>query len=309
MIQASVSANSVMPDIFPYSKAMPIFDYDAAFSRNIGWVTEAEQARLRQSRVAIGGLGGVGGVHLLTLARLGIGKFAIADFDVFDIVNFNRQVGATIQSLDRPKIDVLGEMVKDINPEVELRTFPDGVQTDSLERFLDGVDVYVDGLDFFAFAARRMTFAACERKGIPVVTAAPLGMGTALLVFGPGAMSFEDYFGFEGCDEREMAIRFLVGLSPAMLQRGYVADMSRINLAEHKGPSSIAACQLCAGVAAVETLKLLLGRRGVRLAPWGSHFDAYRMRYKHTWRPGGFRNPLQVLMRTLVRRQLSAGRR
>lgn len=283
---------------------MAVFDYQTAFSRNIGWVTEAEQARLKGTRVAIGGLGGVGGVHLLTLARLGIGEFSIADFDVFDIVNFNRQIGATTSTLGRAKIVVLEEMAREINPELRIKSFPEGVTGDCLDDFLDGVDVYVDGLDFFAFDARKMTFAACERKGIPVVTAAPLGLGTALLVFAPGGMSFEEYFGFEGCDEMEMAIRFLVGLSPAMLQRGYVADMSRINLAERRGPSSIAACQLCAGVAAIETLKLALGRKNIRLAPWGSQFDAYRMRYVRTWRPGGCRNPLQRLMRYLVRRQL-----
>ncbi len=284
---------------------MQAFDYDSAFSRNIGWVTESEQARLRNARVAVAGLGGVGGIHLLTLARLGIGRFSIADFDVFDIVNFNRQAGATMSTLERPKVDVLAEMARDINPEIELRCFPNGVQRETLDAFLEDVDVYVDGLDFFAFEARRATFAACRRKGIPAVTAAPLGMGTALLVFGAEGMSFEDYFGFEGCDEMEMSIRFLVGLSPAMLQRGYVADMSRVNLAERRGPSSIAACQLCAGVTAVETLKLLLGRGGVKTAPWASQFDAYRMRYVHTWRPGGHRNPLQRLMRFLVRRQLA----
>ena len=284
---------------------MRSFDYNSAFSRNIGWVTESEQTRLKNCRVAIGGLGGVGGVHLLTLARLGIGKFNIADFDVFDIVNFNRQVGAGMSSLDRPKLDVMSEMLRDINPDIELKVFPKGVQDENLEAFLDDVDIYVDGLDFFVFDARRKTFAACESRAIPVVTAAPLGLGTALLVFAPGGMSFEDYFGFEGCDEMEMAIRFLVGLSPAMLQRGYVADMARVNLAEKRGPSSIAACQLCAGVAAVEVLKLLLGRSGVKLAPWGSQFDAYRMRYVKTWRPGGHRNPLQRLMRFLVRQQLA----
>lgn len=283
---------------------MANFDYGSAFSRNIGWVTESEQLRLKNARVAIGGLGGVGGVHLLTLARLGIGKFSIADFDKFDIVNFNRQVGATVSSVGKPKLDVLRDMVRDINPEVDLRLFPDGVNDDNLEDFLTDVDVYVDGLDFFAFDARRKTFAACERKGIPVVTAAPLGLGVALLVFGPGGMPFEEYFGFEGGDEMEMAIRFLVGLSPAMLQRGYVADMSRVNLAERKGPSCIAACQLCAGVAAIETLKLVLGRKGVRLAPLGTQFDAYRMQYALTWRPWGHRNPMQRLMRYLVRRQL-----
>lgn len=285
------------------------FDYQQAFSRNIGWVTDTEQQSLRSKRVAIAGLGGVGGIHLLTLARLGIGQFTVSDFDTFEIANFNRQAGATVTSLGHPKSDVLADMARDINPEIDLRVFPKGVQTDNVDAFLDGVDVYVDGLDFFAFSARRQTFARCEKKGIPVVTAAPLGMGTALLVFGPGGMPFEDYFGFEGCDEMEMAIRFLVGLSPAMLQRGYVADMSRINLAEHRGPSSIAACQLCAGVAAVETLKLLLGRGGVKLAPWGSQFDAYRLRYTRTWRPWGHRNPMQQLMRSLVRRQLMQANR
>ncbi|NTV70715.1 MAG: ThiF family adenylyltransferase [Azonexaceae bacterium] len=284
---------------------MSSFDYRNAFSRNIGWVTESEQARLRQTHVAIGGLGGVGGVHLLTLARLGIGKFSIADFDVFDIVNFNRQVGAMVSTVGRPKIDVLSEMLQDVNPDVELRVFPDGVQEQNMDSFLDGVDIYVDGLDFFVFETRRATFKACEEKGIPAVTAAPLGLGSALLVFGPGGMSFEEYFGFADCDELEMAIRFLVGLSPAMLQRGYVADMTRVNLAERRGPSCIAACELCAGIAAVEVLKLALHRPGVKLAPWGSQFDAYRMRYVRTWRPWGAKNPLQILMRNLVRQQLA----
>src|SRR5574343_1365554 len=104
-----------------------MFDYKSAFSRNVGWVTEAEQVRLRNTRVAIGGLGGVGGVHLLTLTRLGIGKFSIADFDVFDIVNFNRQVGALVSTIGNSKLNVLAELVRDINPEIDLRVFPDGV--------------------------------------------------------------------------------------------------------------------------------------------------------------------------------------
>lgn len=284
---------------------MTNFNYGAAFSRNIGWVTEAEQDKLRKSHVAIGGLGGVGGVHLLTLARLGIGKFSIADFDVFDIVNFNRQVGATVSSLGRPKLDVLAEMARDINPDIELRLFPQGVQRENLDDFLAGADVYVDGLDFFVFPARRLTFAGCRERGIPVVTAAPLGLGTAVVLFDPQGMSFEDYFGFAGCDnDLELAIHFLAGLSPAMLQRGYIADASRVNLPEKRGPSCIASCQLCAGVAAVETLKLLLGRGEVRFAPWASQFDPYRLRYVRTWRPGGYRNPLQWLMRTLMRAHL-----
>lgn len=285
------------------------FVYDEAFSRNIGWVTVAEQAALRGKRVAIAGMGGVGGVHLLTLSRLGIGAFHIADMDVFELVNFNRQVGATVSNLQRPKAAALAEMARDINPELDIRLFERGVDDANLGDFLDGVDLYVDGLDFFAFDARRATFRACAARGIPAVTAAPLGMGTAVLSFLPGQMSFEDYFCLDGCDEEEMAIRFLLGLSPAMLQRGYLADPSRVNLAEQRGPSTIAACQLCAGVTAVESLKILLGRGDVLCAPRGFQFDAYRNRYVKTWRPGGNCNPLQRLALFIARRQLRAMRR
>lgn len=285
-----------------------LFNYDEAFSRNIGWVTEAEQRQLRGKRVAIAGMGGVGGVHLLTLARLGIGAFHIADMDVFELVNFNRQVGATMSNLQRPKAAALAEMARDINPELDIRIFDAGVDAGNLGAFLDGVDLYVDGLDFFAFEARRQTFKACADRGIPAVTAAPLGMGTAVLNFLPGQMSFEEYFCLEGCDEEGMALRFLLGLSPAMLQRGYLADMSRVNLAEHRGPSTIAACQLCAGVTAVEVLKILLGRGEVLCAPRGFQFDAYRNRYVKTWRPWGNRNPLQRIGLAIARHQLAKRR-
>jgi molybdopterin/thiamine biosynthesis adenylyltransferase len=279
------------------------FEYGTAFSRNLGWVTAEEQARLRGKRVAIAGLGGVGGSHLLTLARLGIGAFNLAEGDRFELANFNRQAGASCSTLGRGKLDVLIEMARDINPDLEIRGFPEGVTSGNVDEFLRGADLYVDGLDFFAFEARIFTFGACARLGVPASTAAPLGMGVALLNFLPGRMTFEQYFGFEGQPESEQALRFLLGLSPAMLQRSYLADRSRVNLAEHRGPSTVIACQLCAGVAAAEALKMLLGRGSVVAAPWGLHFDAYRNRYKRSWRPMGYRNPLQRLARVIARRQ------
>ena len=283
---------------------MERFDYDAAFSRNIGWVTDAEQNRLRQARVAIGGLGGVGGVHLLTLARLGVGKFSIADFDVFDIVNFNRQVGATMSSLGKPKLDVLSQMARDINPEIELRCFPDGITPGSIEDFMKDVDVYVDGLDFFAFEAREKLFAHCYKSRIPAITVAPLGMSAALLNFLPGHMSFEEYFQVEGKSELEKAVRFLVGLAPGLLHRHYLADKSRVDLKSRKGPSTIIACQLCAGVAASETLKILLKRGKVWPAPHAVQFDGYRNKLVRTWRPNGNRHPFNRLAIAIAKRQL-----
>lgn len=284
---------------------MAAFSYERAFARNIGWVTASEQQSLRTRRIAIAGLGGVGGSHLLTLTRLGIGAFNIADFDTFELENFNRQAGATVGTVQRAKADVLGEMARAINPDLDLRTLQSGVSAANLEAFLAGVDVYVDGLDFFAFEARRATFAACARLGIPAVTVAPLGMGAALLNFMPGRMTFEEYFRLEGQSEHEQSIRFLLGLSPRMLQRTYVADSGAVDLAARRGPSTVMACELCAGVAGAEVLKILLRRGSIRAAPHGLHFDAYRQRLVHTWRPWGNRNPLQRLAISVARRHLS----
>lgn len=279
------------------------FDYKEAFSRNIGWVTPEEQQVLRGKRVAIAGGGGVGGVHLLTLVRLGVTKFHIADFDTFGVANFNRQVGAMMSTLDQPKTEVLARMARDINPEVEIRIFPEGVNRGNLPEFLGGVDLYVDALDFFAFEARQQTFATCAQLGIPATTAAPLGMGAALLNFMPGQMSFEEYFQWGDLPDLDKAIRFVVGLAPAGLHRPYLVVPESVNFAEQRGPSTFMACQLCAGIIGTEALKILLGRGRVLAAPYGMQFDAYRNKLTITKRSGGNRHPIQRLAIFIGKRQ------
>lgn len=277
------------------------FSYPKAFSRNIGWVTPAEQQTLAKARIAIAGLGGVGGAHLRTLARLGLTRFNISDFDDFDVHNINRQAGAFMSSMGRSKLETMASIALDINPEIELRKFPQGVKPDNVDEFLRDVDVYVDGLDFFALPARRMVFAKCREKGIPVLTAAPLGIGTAFLYFSPTGMSAEDYFKWEGQELQEQYARFIAGLSPAMLNRDYLVAPEAVNFHEKRGPSTIMACDLCAGVMGASVLKLLLGRGAIKAAPWGMHFDAYHQKLKFTWRPFGNANPLQRLLLKFIR--------
>jgi molybdopterin-synthase adenylyltransferase len=280
------------------------FDYNEAFSRNIGWVTEAEQRILRTKRVAIAGMGGVGGFHLLTLVRLGVAKFNIADLDTFELANFNRQVGASITTVGRHKVEVLAEQARLINPECEIALFPHGVNDENVEQFFAGVDLYVDGLDFFAFHARQIVFAYCHAHAIPAVTAAPLGMSAGLMNFLPGQMSFEQYFQWGERPELEKAVRFLVGLTPALLHRHYLVEPGQVNLTAHKGPSTNMACQLCAGIVGAEALKILLGRGKVWAAPHAIQFDAYRNKLAHTWRPGGNRNPFNRIAIAIAKRQL-----
>ena len=209
-----------------------------------------------------------------------------------------------MSSVGRPKIDVMLEMAREINPDLDVRIFREGLSPQNIPAFLADGDVYLDGLDFFALDIRRRVFAHCHAAGIPAVTVAPLGMGAALLNFVPGGMGFEDYFKLEGHSAADQALRFLVGLSPAMLQMGYLVDPSRVDLANQRGPSTVIAVQLCSGVAAAQVLKLLLERGDVVAAPSGLHFDAYRNRLRRTWRPGGNRNPVQQLLLAVAKRRL-----
>lgn len=279
------------------------FHYQTAFSRNLGWLNTAEQSSLQGKRIAIAGMGGVGGSHLLTLTRLGVGAFHLADMDHFELANFNRQAGAMNSTLEQAKVDIMAGMARDINPELEIKTFPQGVTEQNLDAFLEGVDLYVDALDFFAVKIRRQVFSHCYQHNIPAITAAPLGMGAAFLAFIPGKMSFEDYFCLDGQSENEQLLRFLLGLAPARLHTAYLVEPERVDLANHKGPSTVMACELCAGIVGSEALKLLLGRGKVVHAPHGLHFDAYRNRLKKTWRPWGNRNPWQQLLLWFGRRQ------
>lgn len=131
-------------------------------------------------------------------------------------------------------------------------------------------------------------------------------MGAALLNFMSGKMTFEQDFQWGDLTDIDKAIRFVVGLAPSGLHRPYLVVPSAVNFNERRGPSTIMAWQLCAGVAAPEALKILLARGEVRAAPYGMQFDAYRNRMVLAWRPGGNRNPLHRLAITIGQRQVSA---
>jgi molybdopterin/thiamine biosynthesis adenylyltransferase len=281
------------------------FSYDAAFCRNLGLIGPEEQERLRRSRVAVVGMGGVGGVHMMTLARLGIGGFRIADPDRFDLPNFNRQYGASIRTLGRGKAEVMAEAARAINPELELRVLPEAVTPDNVGELLDGVQVVLDGIDFFALEARRLVFREARRRGIWAITAGPIGFSAAWLTFSPSGMGFDDYFDLDDAmDPMDRVVAFLAGLTPRATHRNYM-DLSRVEMSSGRGPSVGLACQLCAGVAAAEVVKILLGRGPVHPAPRYFQFDAYRQRCVTGRLLGGNRNPWQRLKRRRLRAYLT----
>ncbi len=280
------------------------FSYEHAFARNIGWLTEDEQKLLRTKRVAIGGLGGVGGSYLLALVRLGFEKLNITDLDTFDLSNFNRQVGAHISSLNQPKLTAMGGMAHDINPNVEFKCFADGLNDENYKEFLNGVDIYLDSLDLYATPLKMKIFTYCHQQGIPIVTAAPIGMSTSLLIFNGQSMAPETYFGVSPKDAVEIQIiRFLIGVSPTMRALKNLVQRDGLHIKGRKLPSTIIGIELCTAVACSSVLKILLKRGPLYTAPTSSHFDAYTNNQYLTRRPFGRWNPLQWLMYQYMKRR------
>ena len=281
------------------------FDYNEAFKRNLGLVTAVEQQLISSKTIAIAGMGGVGGSHLLTLVRMGFQRFHIADMDYFELANFNRQAGASLSSVGKSKVEVMKAQALDINPHCKITVFEQGVATSNIDAFLEGVDVYVDALDFFVFAMRANIFAKCKVKGITAITAGPIGISTAYLVFSPDKMSFEEYFQFAGKTPFQQAINFLVGLTPRLPQRKHFVDPRYINLSAQRGSSLAPACVACSAVMSAEVMKIVLGRGQVRYAPWAMQFDMYFNRYHTVYNWLGNRNPINWLRIRLLRKLLA----
>ena len=169
MINEQVTADRVSSEVLSNSHDKVRLSrseyFKTAFARNIGIFSEEQQGRLAQTRIAIPGLGGVGGHHAIALARTGIGRFHIADFDTYDTVNINRQVGAVQSTFGRLKTEVMAEQIKEINPYAEVSEFAMGVTESNLDKFLEGVDVVVDSLDLFQIDMRRLLFQRAREKG------------------------------------------------------------------------------------------------------------------------------------------------
>ncbi len=274
--------------------------YSKAVSRNIGIITDFEQNKLKQSRVAIAGLGGMGGIDFLTLVRMGIGKFNIADMDTFDAVNSNRQVGANSKTVGKSKLEVMAQMAKEIAPDVEISLFPDGFQEHNADLFLQNADIVIDAIDFFCLSARQNLYKHARRHSKTVVFAAPLGFSTTLHVFLPQAMSFEDYFDLHpGMHAFDKLVAFAVGVAPAALHTNYM-EFDPEKLSKGIGSSIASSCNLGSGLVATELVSILLNRKKPLAAPHYIQFDSFLMKLRKGYLPFGNRGPIQKLKRWLI---------
>lgn len=281
------------------------FDYQKAFSRNLGWLRSEEQDLLGSVSVGIVGMGGVGGQYTEILSRLGVQNFCIADFDRFAVENTNRQNECRSSNHGKNKADVMARLIKDINPLAKVQSWNEGLHETDVDSFCNSIDIYLDGLDFFEINLRIKIFRKMNELGKPALTAAPVGCGTALLVFDKGSMSFDDYFGIKDGDAEVVKYaKFLVGLDTS-IHMSYLIDNTRFDLKNKKAPSLPMGVYSCASVMASTLLKIVLQRGLVLNAPYIFHYDPYVLTSKTRKIHFGYKNPLQKLKLKLVLKRFS----
>jgi len=133
--------------------------------------------RLHYARVAVFGLGGVGSYAVEALARSGVGHIRLVDFDKVKLTNINRQVYALHSTLDKPKVQIAAERIKDINPSCDVDSRNVFINNQSLEGLLDPlVDVVVDAID--SVSSKANLIAAAYEKKITVVSSMGAGNKT-----------------------------------------------------------------------------------------------------------------------------------
>ena len=258
------------------------FDYAVMTHRNAGFVTEAEQARLRATPVFVCGVGGMGGAAVQSLARAGMERLAIADMDRFEVSNLNRQVFADLGTVGMGKVEATVQRLAAINPGLEPRTF--GAEwTDRLDEILGEYKIVVNGMD--DLAAGIHLYRKAREHGATVIDAYTSPLPSVTLVR-PGDPRPEERLGFptigkpwkslstedaDGCKMAEATYVMVHSSSAEHIDLGFAAEM----LAGKRSRPSFAPMVILTGnLMAYEAVKLALGKpsgvdfRGCFYNPW-----------------------------------------
>lgn len=143
------------------------------------------QARLKAAKVLIVGAGGLGSPLALYLAAAGVGTIGLVDGDVLELSNLQRQIAHGMPNLGRPKVELAAELMRRINPLVQVNTYNRRLDAANVTALVDGYDIICDGTD--NFATRFLLADACVAARRTLVTAAVLRFEGQLSTFKPHA--------------------------------------------------------------------------------------------------------------------------
>lgn len=123
--------------------------------------------KVKNTTMAVAGMGGVGAITVELLARWGVKKFRLLDLDKYEPTNLNRQLFATASTLGRYKVDVAAERIKEINPHAEIEMLvKDMVNNQNAQTFIEGAGIVIQNADR---PSAKLLYHAARKCKIPLV--------------------------------------------------------------------------------------------------------------------------------------------
>ncbi|WML54161.1 tRNA threonylcarbamoyladenosine dehydratase [Neobacillus sp. PS3-12] len=139
------------------------------FSRNELAIGKEGLDIMKNSTVAVLGIGGVGSFAAEALARSGVGRLILIDKDDVDITNVNRQIIALLSTVGQPKADLMKERIQDINPDCEVVALKIFYTEETYEQIFDyNLDFVVDASDTIVYKIHLMK--ECLKRNIPIIS-------------------------------------------------------------------------------------------------------------------------------------------
>ena len=220
-----------------YVEAMKLGVCPYRYIRNRESISIQDQIRLAESRIAVVGSGGLGGHVILLLARIGIGHLRIIDGDVFDETNLNRQPLSSTATINKAKPQIAADVVKLINPSVEVSIITDKINAENADNILSGADVIVDALD--NMDDRLLVEKVAKKNRIPFVHGAVAGFEGQVTTIFPEDKGLTVFYGENNCQVNDKSSPESIWGVPVL------------------APALIASIQ------AMEVVKILLNRSGI----------------------------------------------
>ena len=264
---------------------MPTDIYQQLTSRNIGLLSEQQQARLKSSCVAVCGLGGLGGAVAEILARTGVGAFKLMDRGTFEPTNLNRQIYCFSDTEDRLKTDVTEEYLKRINPGIKTEKYLE-VTDKNIQSLLHGVDAVALCVD--AIIPILLLSRVAREKKIPLAESWAVAYGN-VRVFNEQTPSLEEVYDFptigrdiasiSPAEEKELILKSIASMMTLDGLKDFYPDSAvRRMMEKREGTTFAPMVWLSCVMVAFEIIKILLDWGDLALAPRFAVYDCVQHR-------------------------------
>jgi molybdopterin/thiamine biosynthesis adenylyltransferase len=260
--------------------------YKLITSRNLGLIDQADQEKIRNTKVALCGLGGIGSPTGEMLIRMGVGEFSLVDHGKFEPSNSNRQIYSFTDTDGKWKTEVTEEYFRKINPEVIVRKY-NSVNELNVKNILDNVDIVILAID--SLIPILLLSREAHLKKIPLIEAWAFAYGN-VRVFTHETPTLEEVYGLPttsrqtneiDLDEQTKLLSKSIFDSAATFPglMDHYSEPAILKMKEEGTGTTLAPLVwFTSSLIAIEVTKWILNRGELALAPAFRGFDPFTFR-------------------------------